>query len=223
MIELPNHDSRAKGGFFAVDRRTWAKVCHLGMNEPVVYLVQARGTGRDNRTTAWSVESIERYAGISRHRAAASIKKLQSAGLTRLLRGGTKPKYELVPYADLMQPARQQLSPFEQYVVDLVARGEEISKPRERQAAHRAVAKGWLARGGSGRFAIRSVELDRIWLPNELVTGASGETPPLELVRQTQDPMTLRLLRGLVGLGHTQIIATSRFWPYEAQAACLLT
>jgi hypothetical protein len=25
MIELPNQDSRAKGGFFAVDRRTWAK------------------------------------------------------------------------------------------------------------------------------------------------------------------------------------------------------
>jgi hypothetical protein len=26
------------------------------------------------------------------------------------------------------------------------------------------------------------------------VTGAAGEIPPLELVRQTQDPMTLRLL-----------------------------
>jgi hypothetical protein len=33
-----------------------------------------------------------------------------------------------------------------------------------------------------------------IWLPNALVTGAANETPPVELVRQTQDVMTLRLL-----------------------------
>ena len=33
-----------------------------------------------------------------------------------------------------------------------------------------------------------------IWLPNALVTGAAGEIPPVELVRQTQDAMALRLL-----------------------------
>jgi hypothetical protein len=38
-------------------------------------------------------------------------------------------------------------------------------------------------------------------LPNELVTGAAGEIPPLELVRQTQDAMTLRLI---VDMYHTQ-------------------
>jgi hypothetical protein len=35
---------------------------------------------------------------------------------------------------------------------------------------------------------------EMIWLPNALVTGASTETPPLERVRQTQDPKTLQLL-----------------------------
>src|SRR5215469_16608613 len=96
------HDhAGATGGFFAIESRIWPRVCQLGMNEPVVYLVQARGTGRDNRTTTWSVESIERYTGISRHRAAAAVKNLEAKEFTKLLRGGTKPKYELIPFGEL--------------------------------------------------------------------------------------------------------------------------
>jgi hypothetical protein len=185
------------GGFFAVDRRNWQKVCLLGMNEAVAYLVQARGTGRDNCTTTWSVEAVERYTGISRHKAAAAVKRLQGEGLSRLLRGGTRPKYELVPFPSPTPNKWSKLSPLEQHAVDLVARGEEISERNQKQAAYRAVAKGWLTSDENGRYTIRSepkVELDLIWLPNELVTGAAGEIPPLELVRQIQDPMTLRLL-----------------------------
>lgn len=37
-------------------------------------------------------------------------------------------------------------------------------------------------------------EGDSIWLPRSLVEGAAGETPPVARVRQTQDPMALRLL-----------------------------
>jgi hypothetical protein len=145
----------AKGGFFAVDSRTWANVCVPGMmNEAVAYLVQARGTARDNTSTTWSVESIERYTGISRHRAVAAVKNLQAKGFSRLLRSGTRPKYELVPYPSATQKARDELSPLEQYVCDLVMRGEEISKPSDKRAAYRAAAKGWLTSDGSGRFAI---------------------------------------------------------------------
>jgi len=43
----------------------------------------------------------------------------------------------------------------------------------------------------------RSEEDATIWLPNALVTGAVDETPPVELVRQTQDVMVLRLLLDL--------------------------
>ena len=102
MSEGLSPEVGAQGGFFAVDARIWAKLCVPGMmNEAVAYIVQARGTGRDNRTTTWSVESIERYTGISRHRAAAAVKNLQAKGFTRLLRGGTKPKYDLVPFSEL--------------------------------------------------------------------------------------------------------------------------
>jgi len=43
----------ATKGFFAVDRRAWARVCALGLNPAVAYLVVACGTGGDNRTTKW--------------------------------------------------------------------------------------------------------------------------------------------------------------------------
>ena len=43
---------------------------------------------------------------------------------------------------------------------------------------------------------------DWIWLPNTLVTAAASETAPVELMRQTQDPMALRLLVELYGDQH---------------------
>jgi hypothetical protein len=182
----------AETGFFAVDRRIWAKLCVPGMmNEAVAYIVQARGTGRDNRTTTWSVESVERYTGISRHRAAAAVKNLQAKGVTRLLRGGTKPKYELVPFSELPgADPRPAFSYHEKMALDRVQRGLALNR-NCRDQARRAADKGWLLER-EGEFAIApapEMKPDWIWLPNELVTGASGEIPPLELVRQTQDAM----------------------------------
>jgi hypothetical protein len=183
------------GGFFQIDARTWAKVCVPGrMNEAVSYLVLARGTGPDNRTTSWSVDAVERYTGISRRNAKAALRRNQADGFVRLLRGGTKPKYDLVPFSELPAATpRRPLSVVEQAVVDRIARSEDINATTQRQAAYRAVEKGWLVRDGEGRFALKTVEPDWIWLPNELVTGAVSEDPPLERVRQTQDAMTLRL------------------------------
>ena len=52
-------------GFFRVDRRAWAKVCELGMNPAVAYLVLACGTGKDHRGTSWSVQAVQKYTGIA--------------------------------------------------------------------------------------------------------------------------------------------------------------
>jgi hypothetical protein len=197
MSEALEQAAPAKTGFFAVDARIWAKLCVPGMmNEAVAYIVQARGTGRDNRTTTWSVESIERYTGISRHRAATAVKNLQAIGFTRLLRGGTKPKYDLVPFSELPSAdPRPTLSGPESLAVDWVRRGIGLGRNDQRHARN-AAKKGWLLEH-QGEFTIAPVpemKPDLIWLPNEVVDGAAGETPPLELVRQTQDPMTLRLI-----------------------------
>lgn len=84
---------QTRGGFFGVDRRTWARICVPGsLNEAVAYLVLACGTGRDNVTSTWSVEAIERRTGISRYRAATAIKNLQTEGFVRKTRGGTRPR-----------------------------------------------------------------------------------------------------------------------------------
>ena len=86
-----------KGNFFAVDRRAWAAVCGLGsINAAVSYLVLARGTLGDMRTTAWSVKAVETYTGVPRHLAQSAIKRLLEAGLIRQTRTGTKPLYYLV-------------------------------------------------------------------------------------------------------------------------------
>jgi hypothetical protein len=205
MSEVFVRDAEVKGGFFAVDSRMWARVCVPGMmNEAVAYIVQARGTARDNRTTAWSIQSIERYTGISRHRAAAAINNLQARGFTRLVRGGTKPKYEIVSFCELPgTDPRPALSDDEARAVDRVQRGLALSR-NHRDAAGHAVKKGRLVEYEGG-FAIApapEIKPDLIWLPNELVDGAASEMPPLELVRQTQDPMTLRLLIDLYHAHH---------------------
>jgi hypothetical protein len=137
------------GQFFAIDRRSWGKACALGMNPAVAYLVLACGSGRDQKTTAWSAHAIETYTGISRTRSKAAIATLKTAGLVRSIEAGNRPRYEITP---------------------------------------------WQAPGKK-----KSVDPEWIWLPNSFVTGAQNETPPLELLRQAQDHMALRLAVDLYG------------------------
>jgi hypothetical protein len=127
--------SGTRGGFFAVDRETWAKVCALGMNPAVAYLVLARFSDKHNTDTRGSVHAVETHTQISRGRAKTAIDTLIEKRL--ITKGAADPKHP-------------------RYV---------LVKPK-----------------------------NAIWLPNELVTGAAAETPPVERVRQTQDPMCLRLL-----------------------------
>lgn len=139
---LSPEQKKGRGDFFAIPARNVARVCGLGMNPAVAYLVLARGTGRDNVTTSWSVQAIEKYTGIARSRAAQAVKVLRDSKIVTQTKGGTQPQYKLV--------------------------GGKKSEPL-------------------------------VWLPNAFVTGAVSETPPLELIRQTQDVMTLRLALDLYG------------------------
>ena len=191
-------DASKISGFFAVDHRTWARICGLGLNAAVAYLVLARGTGKTNRETAWSVQAIEKHTGIARSRAHAAISNLLDDRVVRQLRGGTRPKYVLLPWHLLRgNDRREPLTTAEQKIFDRVAQGDNIVSQQDQKIGGRAVAKGWLIDHGDGRYTIAPDPAgcpDWIWLPNELVTGAAGETPPIELVRQVQDVMTLRLL-----------------------------
>ena len=90
--------SQSGKGFFAIDRRVWAKVQDLGMNPMVAYLVLACGTGGDNKSTSWSTQAVAKYAGIGIERAKSAIAQLISAKFIAHASGSTrvKPRYELI-------------------------------------------------------------------------------------------------------------------------------
>ncbi|WP_417247574.1 hypothetical protein [Celeribacter sp.] len=85
----------SKGNFFALGSAEFVAACELGMNPAVALLVMARGTGRDNATTAWSALSVFNHSGMARRRAQEAIAKLQGAGLIDVLQSGKKPRYKL--------------------------------------------------------------------------------------------------------------------------------
>ena len=169
-----------EGCFFAIDHRCWARVCDIGVNAATAYLVLARGTGRDQGQTAWSVSAIENYTGISRSRARIAIQALQQAGLISQIRTGNHPLYKMTTWA---QVAKREAN------LD----GVPLSKLLHRggKALQKLLRSGVLEQGEDG--VLRPPKAEWIFLPNEIVTGAAEETPPLELLRQCQDTMTLRL------------------------------
>ena len=75
-----------RGNFFAIDRRCWARVCMLGLNEAVAYLVLACGTGADQRTTFWSCKAVATHTGLHWRRAHAAIAALISSRSSSLKR-----------------------------------------------------------------------------------------------------------------------------------------
>ncbi|MCH8040310.1 MAG: hypothetical protein IH977_08185 [Nitrospinae bacterium] len=142
-----------RGNFFAIDRPTWAYVCGLGMNQAVTYLVLASFTGPDNRTTAASVQAVEKYSGISRGRAKQTIASLLVSVL-RQTRPGTRPEYVLLPAAEILG----------------VGGGppEPSRKRYERNEAFAVRHQVWVE-----QVAAATRGTDLIWLPNSLVTGAA--------------------------------------------------
>jgi hypothetical protein len=207
-------------GFFAVDRRAWARVCLLSMNAAVAYLVLARGTGGDNRTSKWSAHAIEVRTGISRSRSAQAIRSLEWAGM--IWRDPDSkpdhPKYKLRPAHEIKgcegYPLRP-LLPTHQRVydamgegwTDLLAAGQNFSDSDQlddltlQQAVHTLVSCGYAERHLGGRYYRKlhysseaAAKPDWIWLPNSLIDGIGEEVAPVELVRQTDDLLTLQVL-----------------------------
>ena len=88
--------NNATGEFFVVDRRVFAAACALGLNPAVAYLTICRGAGSRPRSH-WSVDSIERYTGISRPKAKLAVNTLIEKGLLTPERAGTRPLYGIVP------------------------------------------------------------------------------------------------------------------------------
>lgn len=85
----------SQGNFFAIGANEFVAACEIGINAAVTFLILARGTGRDNATTAWSALSVFKYSGMARRRAKDAIEALVNAGLVEVLQTGKKPRYKL--------------------------------------------------------------------------------------------------------------------------------
>lgn len=81
--------------FFKVDMNAALAACKLGPNQAATYLALAMGTQKDHRTTAWSAKAVEDRTGLKKSRAKDVIRQLDEVGLLRIVRGGTRPVYEL--------------------------------------------------------------------------------------------------------------------------------
>ncbi len=178
-----------RGHFFAIDRRCWARVVELGINAMTAYLILARGSGRDQRTTSWSVNAIERYTGISRSRACHAVASLKEAGLVRVTRTGKRPRYHIVPHYEVPRCEGYRPPPVR------AAKRRLESKPGSPASGTRNVDAS--SDAGNVNAAPDEPKPEWIWLPNELVDGVKGEDSPLELMRQTQTVSVLRLLVAL--------------------------
>jgi hypothetical protein len=191
--------TRASRGFFGIDRGAFRCAAVGGLNAAVAHLVMARGTGRDNRTTQWSVHSIEQRTGISRPNAAKAVKDLVDRGIWQKIRDGRHPIYEAVSTDQI--PG----GPFtaeEQAAIAAIREGKAV--PSESKTVLSLKARR-IIRECNGRRRGQSFELDTaaiaaltepltIWLPNTLIDGAADEVPPIELIRQTRSLPALRLL-----------------------------
>jgi hypothetical protein len=174
------------GDFFAIDINAFSKACQLGANAAAAYLIMARGTGGDNRTTAWSAEAVQSRTGINWSAAKEAIGKLQAEGLVALKDNSTKrrPRYDLPP----ILPSRPRLGGVEKRVFKLVADGGQPARTRDQQhAAHTAAQKGYLQRSGSEWKIVAEPRPTLAWLPNSLVDSACGEVAPVERLRRRRE------------------------------------
>lgn len=198
------------GDFFAIDHRLWPKVCGLGLNAAVAYLILARGTGGDNRTTSWSVNAIEKRTNISRAAANKAVLALRLSGL--IDKGGKprRPQYFIEPLSragadiadDMTADEAKVLAAFKglksdgldpvESVPETAAKHEWMGLRKPRQIAMALVSKGLLEHVTGDWFkltkkgGLSADEGDWTWLPNILVEPMEGAASPVERIRQSQ-------------------------------------
>ena len=202
---------KVSDGFFAIDRSAFRCAIVGGLNAAVAHLLMARGTGRDNRTTQWSVHSIEQRTGISRPNAAKAVADLLKRGIWKRVRDGKHPIYEAVPGHEIPGgpfTADEQAAiaairdgkavPYKSMAIvkGLVARG--IAKETKSRRSRRSSSNPYVAGPSTYKLdeaAIAALtEPLAVWPPNALIDGAADEVPPVELIRQTRNLAALRLL-----------------------------
>lgn len=193
-------------GFFAIDKKVWNIVCDLGVNPAIAYLVMARGTGGDQRTTSWSVNAIEKYTSISRPRAAAAVKLLLEKGFIDQKRAGKRPVYHLRAPYDVERSPNYIDANARRLVLWLTEHGATEIHQKTRlpnitacfAVAEKLRQMGVVHKNDRAEYdVIGPPEPDWLWMPNSIVDGLSDEVPPIERIWQTQNIDAIRLFANL--------------------------
>jgi hypothetical protein len=192
----PFMETTMSGQFFAVEAQAWPRVCTLGLNAAVAYLVLAQGSQQDNRSTNWSVHAVESYTGISRSRAKRALELLEDNGLIEMTRPKPRPWYDLLPG----YPDASNLSEAQRAFLQALAAGRPAPMPAAADL-EALTTQGLIRISETGAItAAPGAVPDWIWLPNALVIGANDETTPVDRLRQSRDLEALRLLVDLYGV-----------------------
>ena len=213
QLERPEPRAKRKKGeggrFFAIDQRTWSNLMQHGINAACAYLVIAQGTASDNKNTAWSTNSVMKYAGLGWESAKQAIERLMANGFVRHGDGHTqeRPRYELVAFSELSQLDLKRLSAQQKWVLKKVSDGTRPRGKSERAVVDELLTRGLLCRDGLyADYSLPEAVIDDpkylIWLPNAIVRGTpSGEEAPVKRLRSAGDIWALRLF---VDLYHSQ-------------------
>lgn len=180
----------ARGKFYAIDAGCWWEAAKLGRNTLAALNVLACGTGRDNRTTEWSANAVAKYAGMRTAAAKELLGHLQAHGLADCIKAGRKPRYKLRTWREI-RAARERDSSAAADLLKL--NGQTPKLEGEKLSTARSLSQeGLLNEPESGIF--EAARPSWIWLPNELVTGAGIETPPIKRLLRAKCENSLALM-----------------------------
>jgi hypothetical protein len=150
--EANDNAALGRGDFFAVDRRTRSMAFDTAsLHAALAYLVMARGSLADMRTTSWSAESVNHRARLNWRQAKEAISKLIAAGLIRQDKGGSKPRYYIMP-AHLIRGGAVEAESARRSVSTLVSAKSPPATPARCSVERRGgCAIFWLAEHGAMR------------------------------------------------------------------------
>lgn len=188
-----------RGHFFAVDWRCVEAICNRldNSNAAVAYLVLARfASGRNHSSTQAGVTALHSKLGLSRGRADAALRLLETAKfVSQAGRGGTRKLYS---WGEVQSEALG-LSAKQRSVLERVKSGKRpiiSSLDLDYQTAYVLFKKGALKRIGNlqGKPKFWLPDPEYVFLPNALVDGFFEGDLPLERLRQVQNPLAISTL-----------------------------
>lgn len=177
-------EEKKSKGFFALDVDQFFNIQDkgLGIEEAAAYLALMKGTDQTNTISRGGVNSVTEYTGLTRAEAKRAIDQLVLAKLVERidvdrLRAKTVPRFKLPPYESRKPLAAQEAS-----VVAAIGAGNQPTSTSDKNAAFRAMGKGWLEKLSTGWAPVPGAQ--RIaYIPN-LFVDSQGQTSPLERLVQ---------------------------------------